>query len=35
MTDAGYTFATVSELLAAGGQGSADEVPGRPRPDSP
>jgi peptidoglycan/xylan/chitin deacetylase (PgdA/CDA1 family) len=34
MTDAGYTFVTVSELLAAGGQGYADGVPGRPPADS-
>jgi hypothetical protein len=35
MTDAGYRFVTVSELLAARGPGSADGVPGRPHPDSP
>ena len=35
MTDAGYTFVTVSELPGAGGQGFADGVPGGPRPDSP
>ena len=35
MTDAGYTFVTVRGLLAARGPGSADGVPGRPRPDSP
>jgi hypothetical protein len=29
MTDAGYTFVTVSELLAAGGQGYAGRVPRR------
>jgi antitoxin (DNA-binding transcriptional repressor) of toxin-antitoxin stability system len=35
MTDAGYTFVTVRGLLAARGPGSADGVPGRPRPGSP
>ncbi len=33
MTDAGYTFVTVSELLAARGQGSARGAPSGPRPD--
>jgi peptidoglycan/xylan/chitin deacetylase (PgdA/CDA1 family) len=35
MTDAGYRFVTVSELLAPRGPGSADGVPCRPHPDSP
>ncbi len=34
MTDAGYTVVTVSELLAARGQGYAGGVPGGPRPGS-
>ena len=35
MTDAGDTFVTVRGLRAARGPGSADGVPGRPRPGSP
>lgn len=34
MTDAGCTFVTVSELLAAGGRDTQAEFPGGPRLDS-